>query len=475
MNVQNYISYYCLSLFLLSFLCGCKTTNYLSYHLANPAPSITGDPNCGFYWNGRYHLFYIDMNAEEEVSYAHVSSTDMVYWKWHPTTLTPATMGHNMFSGTGFITKEGRPAIIYHGEGSGRNQISFAEDDMLEKWTAPIPVEPRNERGELPEMRHWDPDCWIMDDTYYAISGGKDPELMKSVNLQNWLHLGKLLADSIPDIGVPRAEDISCPNMFRIGNKWMLLNLSHWLGCRYYLGTFENGKYVPEFHDKMNWMCELNGDADVFAPESLLTPDGRRVMWAWTRVRERLQGIDLPGAIQTLPRELSLPDDGILRIKPLSELKKLRYNEKRAVNITLKDNSTHVLKNFKGDALEMEFRVKVGSAKKFGVSVYCDENGENGFPITFEPENNVFQMDTTTVPLPLTDEAYINLSVFIDKNVIEVFVNDIRAALSPHMYHPVNLYAAIFCESGDLLVEEAVCWKLKSIYRGGATKLYGNR
>lgn len=37
-------------------------------------------------------------------------------------------MGHGLFSGTGFLTKECRPAIIYHGFGTDRNQIAIAED-----------------------------------------------------------------------------------------------------------------------------------------------------------------------------------------------------------------------------------------------------------------------------------------------------------------------------------------------------------
>ena len=36
-----------------------------------------------------------------------------------------------MFSGTAFLTKEGKPAIIYHGQGSKRNQIAFALDKTL--------------------------------------------------------------------------------------------------------------------------------------------------------------------------------------------------------------------------------------------------------------------------------------------------------------------------------------------------------
>ena len=65
---------------------------------------------------------------------------------------------------------------------------------------------------------------------------------------------------------------------------------------------------------------------DFFAPESLLTPDGRRVMWAWLATLGRSDGTMDSRTIQSLPRELSLPDDAILRIKPLRELETLRYD-----------------------------------------------------------------------------------------------------------------------------------------------------
>ena len=41
--------------------------------------------------------------------------------------------------------------------------------------------------------------------------------------------------------------------MFKIGNKWMLLCISHRLGCRYYLGDFKDEKYLPEFQAMMSW------------------------------------------------------------------------------------------------------------------------------------------------------------------------------------------------------------------------------
>ena len=229
--------------------------DWLTYHLLHPGPggAMPGDPNCAFYWKGRYHLHYIYDNGKGP-SFAHVSSTDMVHWTWHPTTLAPKTTGHGMYSGTGFITKDGKPAIIYHGLGSGRNQLAFALDDNFEQWTRPVPIIPRDASGGQPQFHNVDPDCWLNGDTYYAISGGGNPSLMKSTDLKNWKFLGPLLHDDYPaNIGMPKGEDISCANMFKIGNKWMLLCISHRLGCRYYLGDFKDEKYLPEFQALMSW------------------------------------------------------------------------------------------------------------------------------------------------------------------------------------------------------------------------------
>ena len=160
---------------------------WLTYHLAHPGPggAVPGDPNPAFYYKGRYHLHYICNLKSGGCAYAHVSSTDMVHWRWHPTRLVPQCTGHGMFSGTGFFTKDGRPAMIYHGQGSGRNWLMFAVDDHLDQWTQPVPVTVKTRTGEEAQMRHWDPDCWVMDGAYYAISGGANPPLMKSPDLEN--------------------------------------------------------------------------------------------------------------------------------------------------------------------------------------------------------------------------------------------------------------------------------------------------
>ena len=426
--------------------------DWLTYHLAHPGPGIgmPGDPNPAYFYKGLYHLHYIYEN-KHGFAFAHVSSKDMVRWKWHRTVLVGPNTGHGMFSGTGFFTKDGQPAMIYHGQGSGNNYLAFALDDNLDEWTKPIAVKPKTESGQEAKIRMWDPDCWLNGDTYYAISGGGPPHLMKSSNLKDWLYLGLLLHEDMPDLGVSKDEDVSCANMFKIGDKWMLLCISHQMGCRYYLGDFKDEKYLPEFHAMMNWK-----DWNFFAPESLLSPDGRRVMWAWCR---------LDGAqsdIQSLPRELSLPADGVLRIKPLRELEKLRYDEKDGGDITIKSDSSNVLKDIYGDTVELSVTIKPTSAKEYGVSVFCDKDGK-GFPVTIKPESKVMAMGEIKPPFELEKGEDLNLRVFLDKSMVEVFVNDRQAAVYMHRHNKENVGISLFSKGGDIAAK-VKGWKMKSIY-----------
>jgi len=374
-----------------------------------------------------------------------------VTWKWHPTMLVAPHTGHGMFSGTGFFTKDGRPAIIYHGQGSGRNQLAFALDDNLDKWTPPVALMPTEKNGQPAKMRHWDPDCWLNGDTFYGISGGGPPHLMKSPDLKKWVHLGLLLHKDMPNIGVNKNEDISCANMFKIGDKWMLLCISHRLGCRYYLGDFKDEKYLPEFHAMMNW----NG-WDYFAPESLLTQDGRRVVWAWCNMK------GAQTAIQALPRELSLPQDGVLRIKPLRELEKLRYDEKNEEEITVKSDGHHLLKDISGDTIELRVTVKPTTAKEYGVRVFCDKDG-NGFPITIKPASKALTMGKIKPPFELKKGEDLDLRIFLDKGMVEVFVNDRQAAVYMHPHAKENVRVSLFSNGGDI-VAKVKAWKMKSIY-----------
>ena len=351
--------------------------NWLTFHLAHPGPgnAFPGDPNPAFWYKGRYHLHYIYRNRTGFV-FGHVSSKDMVRWKWHKTVLAPPTTGHGMFSGTGFFTKEGKPAMVYHGQGSGRNWIQYGLDDDLDKWSEPEVMLPKDKDGKLMEReKYFDPDIWIRDGVYYGLNGKSSREsatIMKSENLKDWTYIGELLHPDFDEkkLGVRKGEDISCANMFKLGKKWILTCISQRLGCRYFIGEFKDEQYLPEFHAMMSWKGN-----NYFAPESMLTKDGRRVMWAWF-----IRGC-APTGVQALPRELELPDDNVLRIRPLRELETLRYDEKAEKNITIKADSERKLEKITGDALELDITFAAPVPKEFGLKLLGDDKGEQGMSI----------------------------------------------------------------------------------------------
>lgn len=202
-------------------------------------------------------------------------------------------------------------------------------------------MEAVNPDGTEAEIGHWDPDCFKIGEHYYAISGGQTlapltptgVPLLRSADLKNWTHIGNFLSHELPDVTI--GEDISCANFFPLGHdgKWVLLCIAHMQGCRYYIGEWdaEAEQFVPETHGRMNWRREDQGiwgqppwRVDYFAPESVLTTDGRRVMWAWLATLGKTDDAMDRHTVQSLPRELSLPADGILRINPLTEVGEAR-------------------------------------------------------------------------------------------------------------------------------------------------------
>jgi len=398
------------------------------------------DPNGAIFWKGRYHLFYI-FQDERGHCWGHASSKDLVHWRRHPTGLYPGEgdVDRGMFSGNCFINKKGEATMLYHGVGAG-NCIATSAEEELNNWTKlpsnPIIPNPGEGTPEAEKYASWDPHGWLEGDTYYGIFGGKRPALFKADTLDKWRYVGDLLAHSVP--GVSINEDVSCPDFFKLGDKHMLLCISHRLGCRYYLGEWKNERFYPEFHEKMSWV-----DNSFFAPESLLDDQGRRIMWAWI--------FDLPGILcrgeggwsgtMSLPRVLWLDEDGMLRMRPPEELALLRYHPKKRENLTVQADSELSLDGIEGNSIELAVEVIPGSAKQCGVKVCCSPGGEEQTLVYYDAAEKKLAIDTRksslgegpkTVeagPFELRPDEPLRLQVFVDKSVVEVFANDRQAAM----------------------------------------------
>ena len=465
----------------------------LLIHLMHPGgESLPGDPNPAFAIDGQYHLHYIlahPFRGNTSFSFVHVTSSDMLHWTWQTTKLQPAFTGHGMFSGTGFMTRDGRPAAIYHGQASGKNQIAIAKDKQLSEWEKPFPIQAKLADGTEAKIPYWDPDCFVIGDTYYAISGGENPPLMKSKDLKDWTLVGNFMAHDMPDVA--KGEDVSCPNFFKLGDKWVLLCISHPLGCRYYIGSWDAQKeqFVPERHGRLNWrrdgqpMFGLFQRTDFFAPESLLTPDGRRVMWAWlTSVgpENRL----LNKTIQSLPRELNVGRDGSLRVSPIRELESLRRDRVAHENVVLNQpitghtarvppNSAPFLQRIaelKSEGAELKVTVGKDQAarKLMGVILFSDGKG-GGLPIVLRPETGSIRVGDAEAPFAVSDldeNEDVELRILVDKYLVEVFVNDRQSLVSAYFGDRGQPGVDAFTVGAATTLQSVEAWSLEPTHQG---------
>ncbi|MDA1078829.1 MAG: hypothetical protein O2908_07240, partial [Verrucomicrobia bacterium] len=137
------------------------------YHLVSQDKrSHIADPNFAFYWKGRYHLYFIAARnpVTKERNFAHVSSTDMVNWKYHRET------NFGGLSGTLFLSPDGVPTII--GKASKQITLHRPLDDQLEHWellTEVVPTFGPGQDGKRMSEKHWDPDAWVEGNTTYIL------------------------------------------------------------------------------------------------------------------------------------------------------------------------------------------------------------------------------------------------------------------------------------------------------------------
>ena len=428
-----------------------------TYHFVTPEDyAMPFDPNGAIYWKGRYHLFYIYQDHGVH-KFGHVSSVDMVHWRHHPPALFPTADSpeKGIFSGNCFVNKKGEATMVYHGVDAG-NCMATSSDDLLETWTK-LPTNPYlpTAPNDAP-YRSWDPFGWLEGDTYYTISGGERAAVFKAKELTDkWTYVGDFMHHAVP--GVDLREDISCADFFKLGGKDVLICISHRLGARYYVGEWKNEQFYPEVHERMSWSDNL-----FFAPESLVDHQGRRVMWAWVfdqRPAGKRQASGWSGEM-SLPRELTLGPDNHLRVKPIDELKRLRYNERAFEPRTLQPGSETILDGLSGDSFELELEIERGTAQRVGVNVLRADDGAFATPVIIDFEKQTLTVNNEAGPFT-SDSNTVTLRVFVDRSIVEAFADDKQAVLRrayPTRGKPLGV--SLFCAGGTARVKRATAWSM---------------
>ena len=444
------------------------------YHFVVPeGVAMPNDPNGAIHWKGRYHLFYIFQDARlgrKSDHWGHVSSTDLFHWRHHPTGLLDG-----MYSGNCFVNHDGVPTMCYHQVGQG-NALAVARDDDLNEWhkLGSNPITPKTGPGDAHHQRYrsWDPFGWLEGDTCYAIFGGKRPAVAKCSARGSldgeWSYAGDLFAHAVD--GVPLDEDVSCPDLFKLGDKHVLLCISHRLGCRYYIGEWRDEQFHPEFHAQMSWV-----DHSFFAPESLVDSRGRRIMWAWILDEPEFGVRSEHGWSGTLslPRVLSLGSDGRLRMDVPEEIESLRQAEVKREQRIVRADTTALVEGVAGDSLELLVEMESAGASQFGVKVRMSPCQEEETSILYDASRKLLMVDThksgprgtpkavEAGPLELRPGERLRLRIFVDKSVVEVFANSLQA-IARRIYpsRPDSTSVSLFASGGDARLHSLRAWSI---------------
>jgi beta-fructofuranosidase len=388
------------------------------YHLTSAAYWIN-DPNGPVHYDGEYHLFFQHNPFASDwgrMCWGHAVSQDLVYWEHLPIALAPNPGSYDkdgIFSGC-CVIHEGTATILYTGV-SPECQCIATSEDRLRSWVKhpANPVIEARPRADLEGFR--DPFCWRDRGFWYmALGSGIRGEggcvlLYRSADLCEWSYLGPLFRGT--------TEVMECPNFFSLGDRWLLC-VSPFAQVSYAIGEYREHRFQPQ----SGWRpMDLGRREDFYAPNSMLDPRGRRILWGWVQVGP-------PGAcwkgVLTLPRVLSLRADGQLGIEPLPELARLRRRHQKWESTRLANDAPAVLTDLPSDTVEIRAAFELGSAREVCLSFGHASRGGRRMVVAYHHEEGRLSCAERTGEFRvLPEEEHLELRIFLDRSVVEVYAN----------------------------------------------------
>jgi len=439
------------------------------FHFMSPA-NWMNDPNGPIYFGGYYHIYYQFNPYGDQwghMHWGHARSRDLVYWKHLPIALWPSKeLGEDhVFSGCATTNNKGEFLAFYTSIGQGKGAGDYAEQwvGIGDAHGNTFKKHPGN--PILSEKLHGDVKVYDWRDPFIFQEGGKTflvcggnlnrgkeavvllYEALKA-DLSEWRYRGVLFTH--PDAAI---KNIECPNFFKLGDHWVLL-ISPLGKAEYFTGAFDAtaGKFTAKERGLMD-----HGD-DYYAPNSMEDPQGRRVLWGWVRGFKPNRGWN--GCL-TLARIVSVDPDGHVRQAPAPELQKLRGQPFTLSALEL-NSVTNSIQNIRGETLEIEAEFEPGTAKTFGLRLRASDDGAQSVNVTYDGTTLTAAGVKARLELPASEKT-LNLHIFIDRSVIEVYANG-RACLTKVIYPGErDLGLGVFASGGSAKLKSFTAWPLKSI------------
>ncbi len=432
------------------------------------------DPNGTIYHDGFYHLFYQHNPYDDvwdNIHWGHARSKNLVDWEHLPIALWPSTEAGeaSCFSGCCTIAEDGRPVIFYtkvgpRPEHGPREQWAALGDTELIEWEKhpDNPILSVTNHGGPPVKGDWrDPYVFRTEGRTFMVvaatlddqAGGDFVVLLYEAadgGLARWTFRNVLIRKPSYEMSF-----FECPNFFQVDNRWVLL-VSPYKPVEYYTGHLNLSTYTfnPVVHGR------LDAGMDFYATNTAVAPDGRVILFGWVRGFRKGRGWN--GCL-ALPRVLSLDADGHPVQRPIAELSKLRRGGTSLDPAPFGEEERVLTPDLDLRCAELRCEFQLRGASAVEIRLLRAADGRSAVSVVFD--GHFVEVAGTKLPYELEDpELPISFHIFVDRSVIEVFVDDGRRALTRVVYVPEeNRGASLLAHGGAAELVYFEAWELGPI------------
>ena len=450
------------------------------YHFSAPVGWLN-DPNGFSEYKGEHHLFFQYYPYATEwgpMHWGHTKSKDFIRWEYLPAALAPDCNYDNfgVFSGSAIEAGEEQVLVYTAVEvkeldnskkcirqtqciaiGDGTDYKKYENNPVITADMLP-------EGSSLEDFR--DPKIWKEDGRYYMVVGSRSADgsgqiaLFSAEKIDDW-KFEKILDRSENKVG----KMWECPDLFSLGEKQVLivspqemeidgLEIHAGNNALFLIGNYEN-KFTREKIQSADY------GLDFYAPQTMLTEDGRRVMIGW------MQSWDNPiypatqkwSGMMTVPRELFLRNGRVCQ-KPVRELEAYHKNEVIYKDICIEKETE--LNGVSGRSADIELSLKGHEYEKFRIRLAADEKYYSEIVykrgkgiLTFDRTYSGLTRDAVTTRSMKVDNKNdeLNLRILVDKYSVEIFVNDGEQAMTSLIYTPISATKMTFTSDGKACVD----------------------
>ena len=188
----------------------------------------------------------------------------------------------------------------------------------------------------------------------------------------------------------------------------------------------------------------------------------------------------------TLPRRLTLTEDEQLGIEPVETISSLRGQCTVLPSMALPANEDIVLDRVSGNAIEIVAEIDTQGAPMIELNVLRSPNREEYTRIMIRHNSgnrrklSTITIDNTrssilpeadcrppeTAPLNVEKDDAIELRVFVDRSIVEAFVNGIQcAAIRVYPGRKDSIGVSLRAQGNDALLRSLHAYQMKNIYQ----------